>query len=198
MDDNACPICKAINGYTWTFSGEPMPNVLVHPQFGVVWDVATGTVDYEFVQIYKGSFIFPNVVEMEPPMMVEDVQIPIPGRSGDLTQIMGNKLLEVNMTVDTEIEPEPTGLSWKRSGDYNNIDVLLDNCLEGGQTNTQGSRIWEWLDLGNPTIQMKMRLVEVTPSYRGDNGLVRLKFREYRLGGANDVESIIERFSLDQ
>jgi hypothetical protein len=47
MDDNACRICKAINGYTWTFNGEPAPNQLVHPVYGIVWDVARGSGAHE-------------------------------------------------------------------------------------------------------------------------------------------------------
>jgi hypothetical protein len=46
-DDNACRICKEINGYTWTFTDEPMPNALVHPVHGVVWDVARGSAAHE-------------------------------------------------------------------------------------------------------------------------------------------------------
>lgn len=160
-----------------------------------------GAVDYDFIQIYKSNYILPNVVELEPPAMVEDALIQIPGMSGEVTQIMGNKLMEITMVCDLDMEP--SGLSWKlpQSGTpkttYNNIDVLLDNCMEGGQTNAQGSHPWEWLDLGSPTIQMKARLVEMRPSYKGDSSLVTLKFREYRLGGANGVESITERYMLN-
>jgi hypothetical protein len=42
-DDRVCPICQAINGYTWTFTDEPMPTVLIHPQFGAVWDITSGS-----------------------------------------------------------------------------------------------------------------------------------------------------------
>jgi len=42
MDNAACPICKAINGYTWVIDG-PFPNELVHPVYGLVWNVALGS-----------------------------------------------------------------------------------------------------------------------------------------------------------
>ena len=40
MDDKACPICKAINGYTWTVTGTV--NSLAHPLYGEVWNKASG------------------------------------------------------------------------------------------------------------------------------------------------------------
>jgi hypothetical protein len=47
MDNNACPICKAINGYTWLFTGDPMPNQLVHPVYGIVWDTTRGSAAHD-------------------------------------------------------------------------------------------------------------------------------------------------------
>jgi len=44
LDERTCPICKALHGYTWTFTTpEPMPDSLVHPQFGVVWNTTVGS-----------------------------------------------------------------------------------------------------------------------------------------------------------
>lgn len=167
-----------------------------------------GYVDYDFVQICSGTYIFPNVVEMEQSFTVEDAIIPIPGRSGDLTQIMGNKLLEVTMTCDLNHEPwtgsaSDTKISWKRpqtngtKTDYNNIDFFVKLCMDEGALYTQGSHQWEWLDLGYPTIQGKFRLVEVNPSYKASENMIRLKFREFRLGGAQGYESYLHRYSLN-
>jgi hypothetical protein len=156
-----------------------------------------GRVDFDFIEISKGIFTFPNVVEMLTPAIVNNAPIGVPGMSGALPNRLGNQLMEITMTCDTDMES--AGRSWKRAGDFNNIDVLLENSMEGGQTNLQGTRPWEWLDLGNPTIQMKANLVEIRPSYKGDGdgNLVTLKFREYRRGGANGVESVTERYGLN-
>jgi uncharacterized protein with gpF-like domain len=45
MDDRTCPICMALNGHTWTFvAGEDsFHNALIHPNYGVVWDVQMGS-----------------------------------------------------------------------------------------------------------------------------------------------------------
>lgn len=50
-DGNACPICKAINGYTWTFT-DGVPDELVHPEFGVVWTIQQGSAAHEVPGTY--------------------------------------------------------------------------------------------------------------------------------------------------
>ena len=38
-DSQVCPICKALEGYTWIFDAdEPYPKQLIHPIFGPVYD----------------------------------------------------------------------------------------------------------------------------------------------------------------
>ena len=45
MDDRTCPICTALDGYTWVFvtGKDEFPNFISHPAFGVVWDVHRGS-----------------------------------------------------------------------------------------------------------------------------------------------------------
>ena len=44
-DNAACPICKDINGHTWVYdvSGPPIPDSLIHPKHGKVWDKFIGS-----------------------------------------------------------------------------------------------------------------------------------------------------------
>jgi len=35
---NSCVKCNSLAGYSWTFENET-PTVLIHPQFGIVWDL---------------------------------------------------------------------------------------------------------------------------------------------------------------
>lgn len=58
MDDGACPICKAINGYTWTFETgkDVFPNELVHPQYGEVWNISEGSKAHEHHGTGLGGF----------------------------------------------------------------------------------------------------------------------------------------------
>jgi hypothetical protein len=38
-DESVCPICKELDGYTWSVDiGEPFPKQLIHPVFGPVYD----------------------------------------------------------------------------------------------------------------------------------------------------------------
>lgn len=45
-DERVCPICQALDGYTWTFDasrGQHLDKNLVHPKFGVVWTLDSGS-----------------------------------------------------------------------------------------------------------------------------------------------------------
>jgi hypothetical protein len=45
MDNNTCPICVVLNGYTWVFEAgaDVLTDGLWHPQFGMVWSLALGS-----------------------------------------------------------------------------------------------------------------------------------------------------------
>jgi len=44
LDMHTCPICRALHGYSWTFTTpDPMPDELVHPAYGVVWNKVVGS-----------------------------------------------------------------------------------------------------------------------------------------------------------
>jgi hypothetical protein len=153
-----------------------------------------GTVTYDFVEIYTGSYILPNCTVIEPPVMVNDALIEIPGRVGSVNQVLGSQSMEVTMECDLDMEP--AALTWKRpqttagKTDVNNQDVLLELHHRGSFYEN-----WTWLDIGNPAMQFKARLIEMHPSYTGESGKVRLKWREYRHGGASG-ETASERFGL--
>jgi hypothetical protein len=157
----------------------------------------TATVYYDFIELYQGDYILPNVLHMSPPMLLQEANIPIPGRMGTVNQPLGSGDMEVKMTCDLDMEH--TNLLWRRpqtvqgttvppKSDYNNIDTLmatLQNC--GVDVN------WVWLDLGSPAMQFKARLVEVTPALEGEGNVVELLWREYRHGSAS-TETAAERF----
>jgi hypothetical protein len=52
-DDRVCPICQAIDGYTWVFT-EGVPDSLIHPTYGEVWNIYIGSLAHEH-QLHKGS-----------------------------------------------------------------------------------------------------------------------------------------------
>jgi hypothetical protein len=44
-DDRVCPVCQALEGFTWTFEAgkKQLSGSLVHPSLGVVWDMTSGS-----------------------------------------------------------------------------------------------------------------------------------------------------------
>jgi hypothetical protein len=58
-DDRTCPICKAVDGYTWTFEGE-VPDDLVHPAYGEIWNITIGSLAHEHKQFGKKYGLLSN------------------------------------------------------------------------------------------------------------------------------------------
>jgi hypothetical protein len=44
-DNKVCPICKELDGYTWTFEAgkDVMTDGLFHPKYGFVWSLSQGS-----------------------------------------------------------------------------------------------------------------------------------------------------------
>jgi hypothetical protein len=154
----------------------------------------TGTVSYDFIQIYTGTYIIPVCTKLDPPFTLNDAVSEMPGRSGSSTQGLGSKSIEVSMDIDLDMEP--VALTWKRpqtvssKTDANNQDIFMEQLHLSGI-----NQAFTWLDLGNPAMQFKARLVGVQPSYSKDARLTLL-WREFRNGSAT-IESTIERFGLN-
>lgn len=181
---------------TWTVvdvaltAGKTVTTIVLYQCDGV------GVVTYDFVQIYKGDYILPNCVRVSQPFFLNDAIIQVPGRSGDITQALGTKLMEIRMTCDLSMEystvlwqrPQTTGVD-----DYNNCDIFLETIHNQGLS---AQYPWVWLDVGSPAMQFKARLEEVNPTFDGDGDKVELVWREYRHGSAA-TESPAERFGLN-
>jgi hypothetical protein len=166
--------------------------------------IGTGDVYYDFVQVYAGMYILPNMTKMQPPLLSSDVPLSMPGRLGSVDQTFGTNSAEVTMTCD--IDMEHSDLTWKRpqtiappKNDYNNTDVLyetLHNCAGGRDWLSQNIQYpWVWLDLGDPDWQFKARLIEVEADY-AQEGQLRLKWREARTNPATN-DNIVDRFGLN-
>jgi hypothetical protein len=44
-DNNVCPVCQALEGYTWTFitGRDSFPTSLTHPVYGEIWNMFEGS-----------------------------------------------------------------------------------------------------------------------------------------------------------
>jgi hypothetical protein len=153
----------------------------------------TGTVTYDFFEIFTDIYTMPNCTLLEPPIMINDAIIDVPGRVGSVDQSLGSQSMEIVTEHDLDIDSSYT---WKRpqqstpKTDFNNQDILLELHHRGSFYEN-----WTWLNLGNPAMQFKARLVEMRPSYTGEAGKLRLVWREYRHGNASE-ETVTERFGL--
>ena len=151
----------------------------------------TGTVEYDFIQVYKATYILPNATALNSNFTLNDALLDDNGQ-GEITQPAGSHLREVRVTCDLKMEP--TAVTWKRpqattpKTDYNNEDVLKELWHYGGDTH-----LWHWFDLGDPTDQFKARLVELQITADGEVYQAEMLWREYRHGGQ---ETLTERFGL--
>ena len=71
-DDRTCPICRAVDGYKWVFEGE-VPDSLVHPVYGEIWNIVTGSLAHEHKQFGKKYGLLSNC-RCHTEGKVEDIQ----------------------------------------------------------------------------------------------------------------------------
>lgn len=58
-DDRVCPICRAIDGYRFGPYDE-VPDTLVHPEFGEVWNEHLGSLAHEHKLLSKNRAVVPT------------------------------------------------------------------------------------------------------------------------------------------
>lgn len=132
-----------------------------------------GTVLYDFVQIYKGNFTFPNVVELDFTPSSRNTMLSVPGRVPGIIQNMGADNASIEMLCDLDMETSTTdGVAgcWARTGDTDNGQIFLDVAHEQSD-----STPWEWLVWGNKACKVTLD----TPQFNyKDANMVRLSFKE--------------------
>ena len=150
-------------------------------------DHAEGTVEYDFVLIYKNSFTFPT---NQPENMTftpasRYAHLKPPSRIGDITQYMGSDNATVDMICNLDV-----GV-WKRTA--NPTDYIKGETFIDIHHNAK-TEAWQWLD--TETEQFKVTLEP--PRFRRDGRghTVDLTFKEYRLGSA-DSEEWYDRYGLN-
>lgn len=144
-------------------------------------------VEYDFILFYKGDFTIPNfqggmLLDLRP----RYVYLPVPGKMADSTQNLGGESAEWQFGCDLDQN------TWKRTNDDVDGQVFMDIA------HNSGSEPWQWFDDGERQLK-----VTVHPKFHwreiGGNATRSLDvlLREYSLGDKS-VETVVERFSLDQ
>lgn len=123
------------------------------------------------------TYTFPNCVSIRvDDADTGDAYLAVPGRVGDITQILGSNDFEVTLTCDLEVEP--AGTTWKRpqattpKTDYTAHEVFM-NIKYGGKTDSD--QTFQTLKLGYGTGSIPVRLV----SWRIESTQLEVTFRRY-------------------
>jgi hypothetical protein len=78
-DNRVCPICEHIDGYEWVFQ-DKIPESLMHPVYGEIWNTAIGSLAHEHYQFGKQHGLLSSCrchvdpVEIKAPELLEKLQ----------------------------------------------------------------------------------------------------------------------------
>jgi hypothetical protein len=128
-----------------------------------------------------GTFIFPNVINKVERYINNDVYTDIPGRLGSYPQALGSKSLEVELTVDLDMEH--TNLTWMRAQagaktDKSNWQVFQDIIHEGADSEAYQTLTLEWGSF-------PVRLTDMQLGQDGNQSHLTLTFIEYNASAGN-------------
>ncbi len=157
---------------------------------------AVGHVYYEFIQIYKADFTFPNVETLGFTPSARNILIPFPSRVTDVTQNLGASSAPVEMTCNLDMSIDPTlgSANWKRpqtsTSKTDSDDGQMFMEIAHGHAVDQP---WQWLIFGDHSF--KVTLDEPRFEYIGDGHKVYLSFHEYSLSNKSN-EYYYQRFGL--
>ena len=188
-------VLTATNNVGWTVGSATLDTdkgVLDHIRLYAT--AAEGTVYYDFIQVYKGDFTFPNVVGIEDSFQRRDATTGIPGMGGDSTQGLGTQSAEFDMTFDLTVSNDYN--DWKRP----------QGTLAGKTDYKNGQVFWEivhrayidpWVWIDTETDQFKATVSIQREERRGDTHTLTLHVAEVRESSANS-EYIYQRLGMDQ
>jgi hypothetical protein len=137
------------------------------------------TITYGAAQ--ANTYIFPNVINKVERYVNNDVYMDMPGRLGSFPQALGSKSLEVELTVDLDMEH--TNLTWMRSQtgaktDKSNWQVFQEIIHEGADSEVYQNLTLEWG-------VFPVRLTDMQLGQDGVKGHLTLTFKEYNASAAN-------------
>jgi hypothetical protein len=145
-----------------------------------------GHVFCDFLQVYAGDFVFPNVESVKPSPPIRDASLEVPGMIGTTLQPMGAP----SATVDIKC-----CLSMGNWQTPNTSFAIPGSIFWTISQNLAQGQLWHWLDCGD--FAMRVRYKGQTPafSYEPDLDTVNLTFIEGGSGSRN-TETEAERFNL--
>jgi hypothetical protein len=142
----------------------------------------------------SGTFIFPNVIDIQYPNDVPNVKLLPPSRIGNVNQRMGDTSLIVKIVCDLDFEHP--ALTWKRSQTTTKTDkfpwqVILDIKHNGGITQPYQTLKLDWC----ATTGFPVTLEDFNVRYEGDRTLLEVTFQEYNATSAS-TQTVVERYNI--
>jgi hypothetical protein len=157
----------------------------------------TGTVYYDFIQIYKGDLEIAAPVHVEPVLTVEDSILKPLNFAGALSNANGAEPVEFTVSFDMTIG------KFRRSTELGDpVNDTIDGQIFYELANQSGVSVDEWFWFKSDLENMKVRLVSASFPRTVNNSEILwtadIKLREYRQSsGTNTLETYVSRYGLD-
>ena len=192
-DASTQTVLVATNNVGWTVGSATITTAKTLDHIRVYATAATGTVYYDFIQVYKGDFTFPNIVGINGNFNPRLVKTAIPGKGGSDTQGLGTEDAEFDVTCDLSISNDTN--DWMRpQGNLTKTDYK-DGQVFWEIVHRSYNDPWVWIDTESE--QLKVNLSIPREDQVSDIHTLTLHATEYRKSSANS-EYVYQRFGNDQ
>lgn len=121
-----------------------------------------GTVQYDWIKVYKNDFTIPNVVDVNFNPMSRNVDLGIPSGLGIGMQSLGSPPTSIELTCDLDIETSSTAGAtgcWQLASGDDNDEIFLYVQHENDY-----SGYWSWLTWGNKAARVVIDSVQTDKS----------------------------------
>ena len=185
-DGDACLIMAETASTTWSIvtasipTGKTVDHIILYACDG------QGYAEYDWIEIYKDNFTFPNVVDLRFTPSSRNVNLGIPSGLVLGTQNLGANPARIELDLDLDMET--TTYEWQRSAsDRENVDVFLD-IIHNQSVDVD----WQYLVWGrNPDTPFAwrrgMRVVIDDIPVRNNYGTGTLNMHEYSESNMDDT-----------
>ena len=187
-------VLDATSASTWTVGSATITAGKTLDHIRLYANVGTGTVVYDFIQISKGNFTFPNIVSINKAFEQRVGFNSVFGAGGDSTQGGGSHSKNFDVSCDLTVSNDND--DWKRpqgtlagKTDYEAgqvFDEIIHECYD--QDNE-----WQWISLEDRGAFKAIVSVTAQPSSEGES-MLTLNVREYPGENANS-QTEAQRFN---
>ena len=171
---------------TWTVGSATLTTAKTLDHIRLYANVGTGTVVYDFIQVSKGNFTFPNIVSINKSFEQRLGFNSVFGAGGDSTQGGGSHSKNFDVTCDLTVSNDnddwrrPQGNTSKDTGETEDGQVFDEIIHESYDADNE----WQWIDLEAYGEFKAVISVTAAPASEGER-MLTLNVREYPGENAN-------------